>query len=160
MGVDIMNFRWVVILTFLSSTTGTAYALSPAGQAGKQYYPVCNACHNPTLEPPLAPPMWGIQRRYQRIAEDKAHFIDLIADFAKEPTLEKVQFRHAIPRLGLMPPVALPEQALREVATYIAEEAFPPPCTHWEASASRAQTEGDSDHARQVRRMLQRFCGR
>ena len=58
-----------------------------------------------------------------------------------------------------MPPVALPDKALNDVATYIWEEQFPPPCEHWKYGVTRAENAGDMAHAEKDRRMLKRFCG-
>jgi cytochrome c2 len=33
---------------------------------GEKLFASCFACHNPELDPPLAAPMYGIQRRYKR----------------------------------------------------------------------------------------------
>ena len=134
-------------------------ALSPEGERGKQHFAVCDACHNPALDPPLAPPMWGVQRRYKRMAQDKEHFVELVAGFAKAPSEERAIFAKAVKIRGLMPPVPLPDEDLRHVATYIWEEQFPPPCAHWEIGAVQAEKSGDMAHAAKDRRMLERFCG-
>ena len=141
-----------VILTF------EALAFTPEADAGKEQFAVCNACHNPALEPPLAPPMWGIQRRYKMLAESKDQFIDLVAAFAAAPSQEKAIFTQAVENLGLMPPVALPDEQLRGIAAYIWEEQFAPPCAHWQYGAARAEKAGDIAHAQKDRRMMERFC--
>lgn len=146
----------MVLGSVMLSTNG--YAFSPNGTEGKENFLVCNACHNPTLNPPLAPPMWGVQRRYKRMAYDKDHFIELIAQFAKAPTLEKAIFQGAVEKMGLMPKVALPEEGLKKIAAYIWEEEFSPPCAHWEIGAANAEKAGDVAHAEKDRRMLKRFC--
>jgi len=135
------------------------YAFSPEGAEGKEKFPVCNACHNPELNPPLAPPMWGVQRRYKRTAHDKAHFVDLVAGFAIAPAPEKAVFVGAVKKLGLMPAIPLPEDDLKKIAAYIWEEQFSPPCMHWKFGAAQAEEEGDVAHAEKDRRMLKRFCG-
>ena len=33
---------------------------------GEKLFASCLACHNPELDPPLAAPMYGVQRRYKR----------------------------------------------------------------------------------------------
>lgn len=147
----------LIVISSILSVNG--YAFSPEGASGKEHFTVCHACHNPTLNPPLAPPMWGVQRRYKRMSQSKEQFINSIASFAKAPSQEKAVFKHAIPVLGLMPPVVLPDQALKDVATYIWEEQFPPPCEHWKYGVTRAENAGDMAHAEKDRRMLKRFCG-
>ena len=144
----------------LSSTLVSAngYAFSPNGNEGKESFSICNTCHNPTLTTPLAPPMWGVQRRYKRMSNDKDHFIELITQFAIAPTLEKAIFKGAVNKMGLMPKVALPESDLKKIAAYIWEEEFPPPCAHWEIGAENAKKDGDAAHEEKDRRMLNRFC--
>ena len=148
-----------VLVVIASVLSVNGYAFSPEAASGKEQFAVCNACHNPELNPPLAPPMWGVQRRYKRMSQSKEHFINSIANFAKEPSEEKAIFKHAIPMLGLMPPVALPDQSLKDIAAYIWEEQFAPPCEHWKHGVTRAENAGDSAHAEKDRRMLKRFCG-
>ncbi|GAB1262289.1 c-type cytochrome [Aurantivibrio plasticivorans] len=147
----------IVSLTFCAFVA-QVNALSPEAEEGKGLFPVCNACHNASIDPPLAPPMWGVQRQYSKIAESDEQFIELVASFAKSPSLDKVRFQHAVDQLGLMPAVAMPLDELKKVAAYIAEEQFEPPCAHWENNAARAEAAGDLQHAKKDRRKLQRFC--
>ena len=149
-----------LVLICLCLLSVAAYGFSPEGAEGKGKFAVCNACHNPALDPPLAPPMWGVQRRYKGIAQDRDQFINMVAGFAASPTLEKAVFRRAVTLLGLMPAVSLPEADLKEIAAYIWEEEFAPPCAHWENGAARAEQMGDSTHAEKDRVMLEMFCGR
>ncbi len=135
-----------------------AYAFSPEETKGRELFQVCNACHNPSLDPPLAPPMWGVQRRYKRMSNNKGQFINLVSEFAQAPTLENAKFRRAVEMLGLMPPVALPEDSLKKIAAYIFAEQFPPPCMHWKIGVSKAEQAGDMAHANKDRKMLKRFC--
>lgn len=147
------------LLMGLCSFSISGYALSPEAVAGKEYFQLCNSCHNPSLNPPLAPPMWGVQRRYMKIARDKEQFVDLVAEFASSPTAEKAIFSRAVRRLGLMPAVSMSEDNLRKVAAYIWEQQFPPPCEHWKNGARLAEKAGDVAHAKKDRKKLDRFCG-
>jgi hypothetical protein len=137
-----------------------AFALSPDAQEGEKHYASCNSCHNPELTPPLAPPMWGVQRRYTRQTTDKSDFINSIVTFSQSPTANKAIFKHAVEKLGLMPAISLPEQDLRNIATYIFEAQFPPPCTHWQYGVEASMKSGDLEHAEKDRRMLKKFCGK
>lgn len=135
-----------------------SYSLSPEADAGKAQFAVCNACHNPELDPPLGAPMFGIQRRYMRAYGSKQSFIDNIVSFVKNPQIEKVQMRQAAGELGLMPALDLPDEMLRQIATYISEESFAPPCTHWEIAIKRAREKDDNNHAQHDQRNYDRFC--
>jgi mono/diheme cytochrome c family protein len=137
---------------------GTGFALSPDAIEGKTLYPTCQVCHNPEAEPPLGPPMWGVQRRYKRSTIDDQDFIKSMVDFVKKPTLESARHDMAVEQMGLMPPLPLPDEVLEKIATYILEEKFPPPCAHWSIAAKRAEEKGDMEHAKKDQRMLDRFC--
>lgn len=134
------------------------YASSLDDEKGKENFLICNACHNSALNPALAPPMWAVQRRYKKMANDEAHFIELITQFVIAPTSEKAIFQGAVAKMGLMPKIALSESDLDDVAAYIWEETFAPPCAHWEAGAEHAKKAGDAKHEAKDRRMLKRFC--
>lgn len=155
-----MKLKAKILTVVAGILSVNGYALTPEAASGKEHFAVCHACHNPALNPSLAPPMWGVQRRYKRMSRSKERFVDSIADFAKQPAQERALFKHAIPVMGLMPPVALPDETLKEIATYIWEAQFPPPCEHWQYGATRAQGAGDMARAAKERRMLERFCGK
>lgn len=135
-----------------------ASALSPDASEGKQLFSICNSCHNEAQDPPLGPPMWGVKRRYQRNSLDNDDFIESIVNFVKNPTLDKAIHDQALEQMGLMPPVALPDEQLRKIASYLLEETFPPPCKHWQIAVKRAEDRGDQAHAAKDRRQLERFC--
>lgn len=144
---------------FASLVSVPVLALSPEAEKGKDQFAACNACHNAELNPPLAPPIWGIQRRYKMQAMDRETFIDQLAGFVGAPSADSALFAQAVTRFGLMSAVALPEEELRNIAAYIWEESFEPPCEHWKAGAEIAMKEGDQAHAAKDLQMLKRFCG-
>jgi len=133
-------------------------ALSPEAVEGKSLYPACHVCHNQAMDPPLGPPMWGVQRRYKRNTLDNEDFIESMVNFVKAPTIEKAIHSPALEQLGLMPPMPLPDQILKKIATYILEEKFPPPCDHWRIAVKRAEKKGNKEHAIKDQNQLNRFC--
>ena len=151
------KIKYLVILT-ITLLTVDGYALSPEATEGKTLYPSCHVCHNPEMEKPLAPPMWGVQRRYKKNSLDKNDFVNSMAAFVKEPTLEKAIHDEALGQLGLMPALPMPDDMLKKIATYIFEENFLPPCTHWKIAVKNATSRGDVEHAAKDQRMLKRFC--
>lgn len=148
----------LLILLLLAHFSVTVFALSPEATEGKTLYPTCLACHNPELENPLGPPMWGVQRRYKKNSLDKEDFVQSMVEFVRAPTLEKAIHDEALGQLGLMPALPLPDKLLKNISTYIFEEQFPPPCTHWTIAVKRATERGDAEHAKKDQRMLKRFC--
>lgn len=147
-------------LILLSATlfSTSSDALTPDAAEGKVLYPTCHVCHNPAMDPPLGPPMWGVQRRYKNNTADKEDFVESMAEFVKAPTLEDAIHDEAVKQLGLMPAMPLPDEMLKKIATYIHEEIFPPPCEHWRIAVNRAEIKGDFEHAAKDQRMLERFC--
>lgn len=157
-----MNKRMLLtanLLAALSLLPTNTHALSPEATEGKALFAVCDACHNPTLDPPQGPPMWGVQRRYKMESESQDDFIARVADFVASPSVDKAILVRAVDTLGLMPAMALPEDNLKKVAAYLWEAKFPPPCDHWKIGLKRAEAAGDAAHAAKERRQLKRFCG-
>lgn len=148
----------VVLISTLYSLS--SHALSPDAIEGKVSFRACNICHNQAIDPPLGPPMWGVQRRYKRNSLDKDDFIKSMVEFVKAPSMEKALHTEAINRLGLMPQVPLPEKTLIKIATYIFEENFQPPCDHWRNAVISAVNSGDMKHAIKDQNQLIRFCNK
>ena len=144
-----------LVTVFFSSSS---LALSPDAEEGKILYPACSVCHDQKLDPPKGPPMWGVQRRYKMEFDDGKEFIEKMVTFVKAPSLDTAIHDKAVKSMGLMPPMPLPDEMLRNISTYILEENFPPPCDHWRIAVKRAEKSGDMEHAEKDRRMLKRFC--
>ena len=138
--------------------TSNVIALSPEAKEGEEFYPACSVCHDQALDPPKGPPMWGVQRRYKRHSLGDETFVENIVKFVKAPSKELAIHDEAVKNLGLMPPMPLPDEMLRKIATYILEENFPPPCDHWKIAITRAEKKGDMEHARKDQKMHKRFC--
>ncbi|MCW8826911.1 MAG: cytochrome C [Gammaproteobacteria bacterium] len=146
------------LLLAVSLFSVNSYALSPVAEEGKTLYPTCHVCHNQEMDPPLGPPMWGVQRRYKNNSLDSEDFVQSMVDFVKNPTLQTAIHHEAVDQLGLMPPLPLPDEMLSKISTYIQEESFPPPCAHWRIAVKRATERGDAEHALKDQQMLNRFC--
>lgn len=157
-GDNSMNRSIYTLLLIVFIFPTASFALSPEATEGKALYPSCHVCHNQALDPPLGPPMWGVQRRYKRTTLDDEDFVKSMVEFVKAPSLDKVKHDVAVEQMGLMPPLPLPDEMLKKIATYILEEEFPPPCAHWEIAVKRAESKGDLQHAEKDRRQLERFC--
>jgi len=153
-----MTKAQLLILLSAALYTANSNALSPDAVEGKGLYPACHVCHNQAMDPPLGPPMWGVQRRYKRNTLDNEDFVKSMVNFVKAPTLESAIHDEALGQLGLMPPMPLPDEMLKKIATYILEEQFPPPCEHWRIAVKRAEKKGDIEHAKKDQNQLKRFC--
>lgn len=132
--------------------------LSATAERGRTLAATCLACHNAELNPPLGPPLFGISKRYKQRTADKAAFVTAISSFAAKPTEDAALFTEAIKKMGLMKPMALPPKQLEAIATYIYEETFPPPCSHWRHAIAAAKKAGETDHVRKDQRMYNKLC--
>ncbi|MES9897877.1 MAG: hypothetical protein ABW148_02505 [Sedimenticola sp.] len=146
------------LLVSLLIFVGTSYAMSPEALEGKAFYAACDVCHNQEIDPPLGPPMWGVQRRYKNGTLDNEDFVDSMVDFVKAPEIEAVKHDEAFKQLGLMRPMPLPDDMLKNISAYIMEETFPPPCDHWQIAVKRATERGDPEHAKKDQNMFNRYC--
>jgi len=153
----INKLRILILLSAVIYSTNSN-ALSPDAIEGKKLFSTCLACHNQAQEPSMGPPMWGVQRRYKKATNSDEAFIKKMASFVKAPTLESAIHDEALAQLGLMPPMPLPDEALKNIATYVLEEQFPPPCDHWRYAIKRAKDKGDLAHAKKDQKQLKRFC--
>jgi mono/diheme cytochrome c family protein len=152
----IKGLRLLIFMAAMYTTSG--FALSPEAIEGEALYPACNACHNQANDPPLGPPMWGVQRRYKKSTLNDADFVERMVSFVKAPTLETAIHAEALGQLGLMPAMPLPDDMLNNIVTYVLEEQFPPPCDHWRIAVSKAEEKGDIAHAQKEQRQIKRFC--
>jgi len=118
--MNIFNLRILILLSAVFYTVNSK-ALSPDAIKGKELYPMCLACHNQAQEPSMGPPMWGVQRRYKKATGSDDEFIKRMASFVKAPTLENAIHDEALAQLGLMPPMPLADEALKNIATYVLE---------------------------------------
>lgn len=149
---------YVGLLVVTLGLPASSYALSPEAEAGKAFYSACDSCHNQATDPALAPPMWGVKRRYMRASANPEEFIEKMSRFVSAPSLESAIHTEGVKQLGLMPPMPLPKEVLKNITTYIFEEDFPPPCDHWRIAVRDAEERGDSERAAKEQRQLNRFC--
>ena len=84
------KFQSLLLLSTVLCTT-ISHAMSPIAVEGKSFYPACHVCHNQEMDPPLGPPMWGVQRRYKMGTIDDEDFVQSMVDFVKSPTLDRAK---------------------------------------------------------------------
>lgn len=131
-------------------------SLSESALQGEADFAICQSCHDASLNPPKAPPMYGVQRRYKRQFENQQEFVDAIVKFVSQPTNEGALMKHPIKKLGLMPALPLGEDKLTKIATYIYEENFEPPCDHWANAISSEK--GKGKHRQHVQATYDDLC--
>lgn len=135
-----------------------SWALSPEAEAGKTLIGVCEACHAENLDPPKAPPLFALNRRYSKRHVDKEAFVDAIRNFVQKPQAEAALLPRAVEVMGLMPALPLEDDMLNKIAAYLYEEHFPYPCEHWRIGVKMNKEKGDLEHAAKDQRKLDRFC--
>ncbi len=153
-----LNMRLLLLTLLFGITFLQAKELSEDAQAGKKLFKSCNACHDANLSPPLAPPMFAIQKKYSRVTTDKQAFVDKVTSFVAHPSKNASLFPQAIAKLGLMPTLGFPKQDVEKIASFIYENKFEYPCGHWKAGMKMAKTSDDMEHYKQDKRKLEKFC--
>ena len=144
--------RLLVLIAIVSTSVA---ALTPEAEKGEQAIVACMSCHNPELTPALAPPFFGVQNRYTREYSDKAEFISAIVNWVKQPTMDKALMRRPVRELGLMPAMPLPDEMLVQIAAYLYEKEFEPPCTHWASDIAKGNKD---NHTRMVEDNFNNLC--
>ena len=118
----------LLLITFISFNV---MALTPEAEKGKLVIAVCMACHNAELTPALGPPLYGVQNKYKQKYNNQQDFVNAISNWVKSPSLDNALMQRPVKMLGLMPAMSLPDEMLKSIGTYLYEEEFPAPCTHW-----------------------------
>lgn len=145
----------VIILATAMLVTANACAEDNTTAAGKKLFQEnCLSCHDADLDPPLAPPMFGVQKRYKMASSDRAEFIHKINEFVQQPSEEKALLKRAIKHVGLMPEVDVAENDVKKIAAYIFDASFAVPCNHLRAAMKMAKAKGDTQHFEQCPKPL------
>ena len=134
----------VIILASVSLALVTqAVASEKSFMEGKALFQeTCLACHDASLEPAKAPPMFGVQMKYKMATADKESFVNKVSAFVMHPTEDKALLKMPVKMLGVMPDIGAEEDDVRKIAAYIHDETFAPPCNHWKSAAERFKAEG------------------
>jgi len=118
----------------------------------------CLSCHDANLDPPVAPPLFGVQNNYMRFAGDKEAFVAKMTAFTMDPKAEGALMTKAVEAMGVMPHLDFVEAEVRLMAAYIYDEHFAPPCNHWLAGMKIAMAKGDMVHYKQDKKRYQNMC--
>ncbi len=142
----------------LAGLAGLAQA-DDFAEGRKLFQERCLSCHDARLDPPVAPPMFGVQMFYRKAHPSREAFVEAVADFVRHPSRDKALLTPAVKRLGVMPAQDIGDREARLIAAYIHDERFPPPCAHWKAGMKKALAEGDMEHYRMDKARYERMCG-
>ena len=99
-------------------------------KAGLELIPTyCNTCHGmtQTKEKMLAPSLWAVHAHYIAKYPEPEAFVDAMLALLEAPTHESSLMPHAVERYGLMAPVSLSREELRQTAIAIYSGAFERP---------------------------------
>ena len=98
-----------------------AHADDSAVGRGK-FKSVCMSCHQFSRGPQmLAPPAFAVKNHYLRVYPEKEDFVRSIKEWVPAPDIKKSLMPGAVRRFNLMPPLALPEEDLEAIATFLYE---------------------------------------
>lgn len=124
---------FILILVSCENTNSTITKTidSNAESIGKiQFEQKCIACHgfeNKTEEEMIAPPMYAVKRRYMKASKNKEEFIQLMADWVKNPQSEKVLMHDAAIEKGVMPHLNYDEKDIVQIVNYLYENEMTKP---------------------------------
>ena len=151
--------KTLLLFTMCLTWAGGAQAADADFTAGKKLFQQqCLVCHAADLDPPKAPPMFGVQMKYKMATADRASFIDKITSFAMHPAEEKAILKKPVQVLGLMPEMGFDERDVRKIAAYIHDETFPPPCKHWQVAMRIFKERGDEKAFRHHKKRYDAMC--
>lgn len=157
------GFKILIVLTGLLASQLTQ-ALSPEAEQGKASAAVCLSCHNAELTPPKAPPFFGVQNKYKLSYPDKKEFVNAVTNWVKNPTEVNALMKRPVKMLGIMPALPLPDDMLNQIAAYLYEEQFEPPCVHWANDLATAGAPGkngrNGNHTKMVQNQYNKFCSK
>jgi mono/diheme cytochrome c family protein len=149
----------ILLLLVLMMVTGQAYASGADTEEGKELLAThCQSCHRADNDPPKAPPMYGVQKRYKMDSADKADFVRKVSEFVQQPSEEKALLKRAIQHVGLMPAIDVAEVDLKKVAAYIHDASFAVPCSHFKAAMKMAKAKGDTQHYNHAQGRYSALC--
>jgi len=153
-----MKKAMLLVTMSLAWADGVQAADADFAAGKKLFQQQCLVCHNADLDPPQAPPMFGVQMKYKMATADRASFIDKVTSFATHPTAEKAILKKPVQVLGLMPEMGFDERNVRKIAAYIHDETFAPPCKHWQAAMRIFKERGDEKAFRHHKKRYDAMC--
>ena len=156
--IGFISLSILLITAPVVSAEDNTAPLSAAALQGEKSFAICQGCHDASLNPPKAPPMFGVQKFYKRQYESKDEFVRAIVEFVEKPSNDNALLKMPVKKLGLMPALPLGSDTLTPIASYIYEAQFEPPCDHWAHALKASGGHGGKGHRRQVESMYEKFC--
>ncbi|MDQ6998427.1 MAG: cytochrome c, partial [Mariprofundus sp.] len=150
----------IIILSVSMLLASNAIASNDMAEGKRLFHENCFVCHNADLDPPQAPPMYGVQKHYKRATADRDAFIEKVTAFATDPNEDKAILKMAVKHLGVMPNPGVEESDVRKIAAYIHNETFARPCGHMKAAMKKAKVEGDLKHFTKIKKNFNRKCAK
>jgi len=155
-----MNMKKIILLMTMSiAWVGSASAASGDFFTGKKLFQKqCLVCHSADLNPPQAPPMFGVQMKYKKATGSKQDFVEKVTVFATHPTIEKALLKKPVQLLGLMPDLGFDVADVKLIAAYIYDESFAPPCKHMKVAMRIFKERGDTKAFRHHKERYDAMC--
>ncbi|MDX8387058.1 MAG: hypothetical protein R8M46_00795 [Ghiorsea sp.] len=148
-----------VLTTFVLLFVSQAHAGEKSFSEGKVLFQEnCLVCHDAQLDPPQAPPMFAVQKKYKKATDNQSEFVNRMVLFVVHPTKDKALLKEPVKMLGLMPELGFSPADVKKVAVYIYDESFSPPCNHWKAAANRFKESGQTAQYRSHQKRFDMMC--
>ncbi len=90
----------------------------------------CLICHNHVGKVDstmIAPPFFAVKKRYLKAAKDKEGFVELMRNWVKNPSEEKLLMRGTMDSFGVMPYLAYSEEDITKIVNYVYENEIEKP---------------------------------
>jgi mono/diheme cytochrome c family protein len=110
---------FLLLFALLSTISVQAEDVAVGREKFKVY---CMSCHQFEMGPQMvAPPIFAVKNHYLQVHPEKVDFVRSVKTWVPAPTIEKSLMPGAVRRFNLMPPLALPEEDLEAIATFLYE---------------------------------------
>jgi len=151
--------KTILLIMMSIAWVGSASSASGDFATGKKLFQEqCLMCHSVELDPPQAPPMFGVQMKYKMVTDSKQAFVEKVTAFAIHPSKEKALLKKPVQVLGLMPDLGLDAADVKLIAAYIHDESFAPPCKHWKVAMRIFRERGDTKAFRHHKERYDAMC--
>lgn len=112
---------FVALMVIASCNSDSKQAQAEIDNATTLLHQYCFNCHTNTPRGPkrIAPPFRMVKEHYLSSFPTEDEFVEAMASFVSKPIAEHSLMPGAIKNFGLMPPLGLPEEDLRDIARYI-----------------------------------------
>lgn len=109
---------------FLASLLSSPLSFASEYKEGEELYKAnCAVCHGSTggmdMRKRLAPPIAAVRLHYIDAYPDEASFVEAVSNWVEKQDENNSRMRGAIRRFKIMPPISIPKEDAKKIASYI-----------------------------------------